>query len=425
LFSIAIFEYKNTILLKKEKQKKFELFQVYKQEKIEKDNEKTNQTLIHPEIVKIQSLLNEFEYQSKWDSLLYIGDVYRNGCYPTYLPNEDVALKCYQIASQCPNGNIAGLAQMKYIQTRLDPIQNHDKKGIPLPIEYGYRICDLAQQKIYSSSFQSFEKPRVFIPPAPCQIQTSTKIPIQTIQIPSINSQQQHIQQQQPKQTEYKSNKQNVHDHSVLAIVKLNFNKIKEGIHIKPSDIENITSDIIQFILENKEISQEQVMNSLEVLESLTTDIHTRFDTSERMILCTVWKRILLEKDETKRMNKMNTLIQQLASGIENDKVVCSTGKVLRIISVFEGIDEPDIQLAKPIWVVKEEIANTASKIRYDIIHSLSPSMQKKYEKENIPEIDSKMKFQFRKKITELYINELKMNKSVIEPIIELYENAF
>jgi hypothetical protein len=38
---------------------------------------------------------------------------------------------------------------------------------------------------------------------------------------------------------------------------------------------------------------------------------------------------------------------------------------------------------------------------------------------------DSKMKFQFRKEITELYLNELKMNKSVIEPIIELYENAF
>ena len=55
-----------------------------------------------------------------------------------------MALECYKIAARCPDGDIAGIAQLKFIETSKDNINKIDNVGDELPNHYGQEICRVA-----------------------------------------------------------------------------------------------------------------------------------------------------------------------------------------------------------------------------------------------------------------------------------------
>ena len=76
---------------------------------------------------------------------------------------------------------------------------------------------------------------------------------------------------------------------------------------------------------------------------------------------------------------------------------------------------------------VRAEIANMAAQIRTEILdtgHDLS--LKKKYEtSEETSEISSGMRSRLREKVYRTYTDQLGMEKSVIDPILEEYCSAF
>ena len=93
-------------------------------------------------------------------------------------------------------------------------------------------------------------------------------------------------------------------------------------------------------------------------------------------------------------------LANQLDSSIENGHVVCSSGRIARIIGTLDGIND-NMTLSRPVWAIREEIGNLAAKIA---------NGNYTYPQE-----------EFKKEVQRIYIDELKLDNRIINPIITEY----
>lgn len=392
--------------------------------------------ILPPEILKLQELLKEYKLdpETQWDKVIAIGDIYRKGAYPRFLPDEDMAIEVYKVCSACPDGEIAGIAQAKYIETRTEVIASEDKAGKPLPRQYALEVCELAEKTIMTIPFHKFNKPVI-------KKATENTLPKQqpiifedilggfpVFQDDELTEVDINLLEQQRDTRNniqaYHSDSQNVHDHSVVRTMKHNIRALKENDN-NDVDIEDIKNQVRYNILE-QDLSEDEKYNALQVLDNLSTNTHSVFDTSEADVLKLVWDKINASNDKDTQKNLKEMLTKQLASGVENGYVVCSTGKIGRLMGTFDGIIKDDkLEDSRPMWAVKEEIANMASTIRKRTLDGMSESQRKAYETGENKEIEQKMIKEFENNVNEEYVKKLGMSANVIEPIVQTYVEGF
>lgn len=379
--------------------------------KKEEHQQKVVETYIEPpEFIKLNNLLHEFLTQHVWDNVIAVGDIYRKGAYPRFKYNKNMALECYKVAAMCPDNEIAGIAQVKYIETCSENkiLPDIDNKGEELPEYFGKEICNFAKEIINNTPYNSFTRPKnkniPFITPQPVYYDINAitnEIPYThfTLTTERRNTNN-HI---------YKNDLQNVHDHSVSHIVKKNIDIIKE--HDKhdiastddkenDSDI-NIENEVLHSIITHPNLNDSIKGNASIVLKDLNKkDKHGTFNITESQALSLIWNKINKERDNVKKTNMIEILAKQLDSGIENGHVVCSSGKISRIIGTFDGIDE-NLLISRPIWTIREEIATLAAKTRSN--NSKNPQQE------------------FKREVEKTYIEELRLDPNIINQIIDEY----
>jgi arsenate reductase-like glutaredoxin family protein len=351
-----------------------------------------------PEIMHLHALVQNFEMEQSWDNLIAVGDIYRKGAYPRFKCNKEMATECYKIAAMCPDGKIAGIAQIKYIEINNEHILNIDNKGADLPEYYGIQICNYAKELIANTPYNLFNRPKNNLirtdpeQPTPITFNNLTgNIGVNTVAIftrPTRNL----------NHAVYKNDMQNVHDHGVSQITRKNLDYLKTSYTDKN---DNTKEDVIDHILSHPQLSSKIKGNSLLVLDNLTNkERHSTFNVTEKEALDLVWNKLNKETDKDKKNNLIEILAKQLDSSVENGHIVCSSGKISRIIGTLDGIDE-NITTSKPIWAIKDEIATLAGKIMNG--HHNNP------------------KETFQNEVNKIYINELKLEPNIINPIIEEY----
>lgn len=342
-----------------------------------------------PEYIKLHELLKDFQQTQSWDNLIAMGDIYKTGAYPRFKNNKDLAMECYKIAARCPDGDVAGIAQLKYIETSRNNINDIDNVGEELPSQFCIEMCKLALNTINNTHYSLFNRPK-------SKKQTNDNAfnnrndnvfnnnnPI--ILTPHLDT---HV---------YKNDSQNVHDHSVSNILKSNIQKLNKN---KLSKNDDKIPVIIDSILTHPELPESVKANSLIVIDNLnSTENHGSYGITEKDALLMIWDKIN-KYDNQKKNNSIEILARQLDSGVEHGNIVCSTGKIARIIGTLDGIDE-EITPSKPLWIIRDEIGNLAGKIMNSNV--------------------SNKKQEFESTVNDVYIKELNMNKSIIQPIIDEY----
>lgn len=367
-----------------------------------------------PEIQRLEKLLSEFENdKTKWENLITAGDIYHKGAYPRLLPNEEMGIELYRIASVCPNGEVSGIGMTKYIEARKERINSADKAGRSIPTHYGYRMIDVATNYINQTPRYLFEKPHFKI-----KIEADNRNNIDNnrninenivvrdnyeFDFDFQNLYDQIAATTANIQTTYKNDSQNVHDHSVVQTTKKNLEKLRSETPMT-RDYSSVEEQVRNIILE-KDLSAEERQNALDVLEKLSNNTHSSFNLSEKDTLALVWNNIESTDNHNVKENLKETLAKQLASAYENGHVVCSTGKVARIVGTLDGTK---MDTSRPMWAVKEEIGSLAAKIR-----------------DQYPEDEDRMKQEFERKAKETYVNQLGMKDSIISPIINMYMEGF
>lgn len=199
-----------------------------------------------------------------------------------------------------------------------------------------------------------------------------------------------------PKQ-HIKNDKQNVHDHTIqdsaLRVIYALQNKYNNNIG---TFVDNL-HDVLQ---------QHVDKDVIRVCETLTDNIHSKYNLSEKDIFNMIWTHVKHDP------NKVEMFLTNLKDCIEFDHVVCSTGKIMRMISTLDVID-PDTPDLKPEWMVKEEIATIIS----NTLQKLTDKERKEYESENDEHI--------KQVIKDRVLHKCKEDYSANPTILETYVNDY
>lgn len=359
-----------------------------------------------PEIERLDALADEFEKDpTKWDLLIAVGDIYRKGAYPRFLPDEELASRIFKIAAMCPDGKVAGMGQAKYIEARTDTINDIDKAGNMLPQVQGIRVCEAAEGAIQSTPWHLFEKPKQLKAP-----EQPVAAPLRDF--PDFEEVFWGTRNDAPADTAvpaYRIDSQNVHDHGVSAVTSFNIENLKKNVDINKLGGGN--DDIRAAILDTK-TDERTKADAMHVLDKLGDYRHSTFGTTEKEALQMVWSRIKSQDDATLRENLKETLAKQLASAVENGHVVCSSGKITRIMGTLDGVSN---EAARPMWAVREELANLAAKSRDKATESYGDT----------PEAGRRAQEAFAAEVKAEYIDKLGMSKKIVEPLIDEYSMGF
>jgi len=159
-----------------------------------------------------------------------------------------------------------------------------------------------------------------------------------------------------------------------------------------------------------KELNSKTKEEALHVIDDLKDFDHSAFNISEKSSLKLVWEKINNSSDM--KENLVETLAKQLSSTIENGHVVCSSGKITRIMSTLDGFSN---EVARPMWALREEIGNKAAKIREDMTQQYG----------DMPEAGRRMREEFAQSVKDEYVKKLGMQEKIIDPLISEYELGF
>lgn len=397
---------------------------------------------------ELSTLSNEFldslknDQIVKWENIVYVGDIYARGVFPFLLPNDKAALLCYQTGSKCPDLKVAADSIAKYVDTKKNPVLNLDRQGSPMDTSYATTVCTTAENVIKSLPDSAFRKRRLKPvakpPPNPrnvlemFNVQTSVRTTTTATTTPDIHAPV-VIRNDRDR---IGGGKQNTHDHGVNAATRANLKRLKaefehsgstllsneEVISMMVSKFHELhgkskTDDLIVF-------SYDDLTNAHEAIVSLTNDIYGDTGVTQIGVLkLVVWKISTL--DPMLQENAYETLSKRLATCFERGALVCATGKISRTLSVFEGVLE-NSQKSVSIDIVEKEIAQLASKVRDDYLASSGPLAKEAYESGNeVPEYSAKMASILKDAVKQLYVEELGMSKTVIDPIVELYADSY
>ena len=304
-----------------------------------------------------------------WEWVIAAADIYARGSFPHYRPNPIVAARLYTMASRGGNTD----ARSKFAGAFGRAMAPEDMAGDEVPAAWASAMLDEATRRLATARRP---QPRPPPPPPPRPPPPPPTIP---------------------------SDGQNVHDHGVVAATRKTIDMLRseQGTGASVDDIREAFDAV-------PDLSDAERARADMVLTSLTTSEHSRLGVSESEAVSLVYDR-LRGTD-----HGVETLAKQLASAIEAGDVVCSTGKIARMVGALDGVCD-DVTTAKPLWAVREELASLAHKVRERVLHGSGGH-------EGSEEI---MVHTFREAARETYVDGLGMSASVVDPLVEALVSGF
>jgi len=328
-----------------------------------------------PELVRhLVAAVDEFTASpEKWATVVDVGDMYARGDYPLFRPDAQMALRCYSAAMRCPDALVAASARSKFAESRLDAT---DIAGARMPRSPGETLLRVAARNTTRTC-----------PPLPAV----NEVPLDT-------------------------DMQNVHDHSVTAAMRKTLEQLKARGDAADATIA-VTDAILQCDMDGLEKAR-----ALQVVDSLDAENEHFGGVSESGALDLVWAHILAQDHPEIRSNLTETLVKQLASGVEKGHTVCSTGKVARIVGTLDGSMEHTL---KPMWAVRHELGTLAARVRDDVLGSASHDEHVRYEAGENEALETTMKTTFESSALALYCDDLGMSRAVMLPLIHTFAEWF
>jgi hypothetical protein len=157
-----------------------------------------------------------------------------------------------------------------------------------------------------------------------------------------------------------RSDPQNVHDSCVAAATKAMVRDMADTYVTSKDD----AKDTARRIVLDSGLSAEEKQRALDVVDNLSSSTHSRIGHSEVRALDLVLERISQITHQPLQDNLRETLVKQLAGCVERGHVVCSSGKISRIVATLDGADLPGVHSPVPMWMVREEIGSKAAQMR-------------------------------------------------------------
>jgi hypothetical protein len=431
----------------------------------QKNDRRKQQEARDPELIRnLRTYTTNFrnDPSSSWKLLLDIGNIYQKGQYPLYKPNLTYAEYIYKIAARCPDGDVAGMAMAKYMECFDNNMDKNDIKGSAIPVSFGDQVMAIADNVLKYLPLSAYQKPifkgsktnrgratrnnarnarnendeagigmdndDVMRDPTIFMAGFDVQDPmgnanddianalIDTVPLPIGDW------GAGPTNRNGYNDKQNVHAHTIVATTRANVKNLENtdvnghGRENRPDEVKNQMSD---FIMNSDELTEKQKGDALATLDKLNDTLNSALQTSSNQALSSVWTRIHTNKDfdEQTKYNTVETLAKQLADARESGYQVCGTGVISRIIGTLDGVDQ-SMHQARPMEAVRDEMRTLAATTRDVVLDRASQNEVAKYNNGDITHLDDDIQKEFEDNVNKIYIDELGMSKSVLQPFI-------
>jgi hypothetical protein len=452
-----------------------------------------------PEVRALREALAALQRDGRWEALIAAGDVYARGAFPRFRPNAALAMRCYRMAAMSPDGDVAGTGQVKYIEARDEPLNALDVAGAELPEYYGQELCRIALQRVRLLPLDAFQRPVAKRPRGWGRQQEARDERQEDHNNNNNNNNNNNAQRafRRPAPppaaapaaaggaarppAALRRDAQNVHDHAVVKTIRHNLELLAGELGASLPDLnhalalggggttsgggrggkgdggrgEALLDAVRSQVLADPRLSGAEKSDAVHTLDGVAAargQVNSSLGASEVAALSLVWARIQATRDPALRDNLLETLGKQLASGVENGHVVCSTGRFARIMGALDGV-EPDAADAdqdgsdnnakdaknkkpraaaaavRPMWAVREEIGTLAARVRDEVLGGLSAAERAAYEAGATggaaAAAEARMRRELEARAVQTYVRELGMAENIIRPIVEQYQEAF
>lgn len=373
----------------------------------------------HPSPHNVHAMLNHYLSALRYgyeESILRIGKLYANGLHPFYLPDKMSAAKIFTtferfsdtIGAWC-QVHLQDIYKMRY--NDMDMLKQNDIHYTPLPPDIVNHMLN-ATQHIRTRYPYKTVVDRHMLHPSPEENDDQllyrrknanpfTKSTPPPPRRPPKNS----VLLRLPKQVIH-NDSQNVHDHSLQNIGNIIIDKLDKhdgGNAAARAGLNGAFDSNVSSLL--KGWDEKKYPHVKRVCESLVGDtVHSRFNKTEQEVFNLVWDRVRDNKDAR------DLFMDSLNSSVEHDYVVCSTGKIMRMLSTIDSVDD-NIPTLKPEWVIKQEIMQTIA----NTINKLTKKEKAQYESDNNDQIKNVVKSRVRAQCVKQYKDVLHEN------ILDLY----
>ena len=349
--------------------------------------EERREEVARPAVAReLESATTAFALTGDWALVVQVADTYARGSFPDFRANPIVAARLYALASRCGVDAIRALALAKFASAFNQA--SEDVSGEELPAAWASAMLNEATRRLAVV-------PPV-VPPATTPVVTPPP-PRRALTVPN--------------------DRQNVHDHLVLASVRKNVAVLRDrdGVTGSGSSVE----DIREAIDTVKDLTDTERARADMVLASLSTSAHSTLGVSESDTAVMVFDRVRgLE-------HGVEMLAKQLASGIEGGALVCSTGKIARMVGTLDGMDD-EATVVKPVWAMREELASMAHKVRERVLQGADDVLKKRYEHGHEGTgLEEVMARELEAAARATYIDELGMSAKVVDPLVEECTSGF
>lgn len=387
-------------------------------------------------------------------ALLDIAELYMHGLHPHYLADKVTAGRIYTLISQehrcSPHATAVARQKLKEIAKMayadLDAMHEAGRSYRQLPaniINVLIEICHTVHTFIPSNVGPETQ---VQQPPTPQRRRhkpdTDVMFDIETIDADLQRTLWEDRRPQEPMRalqtSQLYNDPQNVHSSSVQNVAAQKLAWIESASNSKASASSRHTS--VQAFLDTvngmQDLTQEQKDNIRKVMISLKEDVHSRYQRSELDVFQSVWNRIHDPINHDRQQDMIKVLAQNIESGVEHGHVVCSTGKIVRLIGSLDGMDAAEddtrqnVPKLKPEWLIDREIAEYTAKLREETLNSLSKEDRESYEKLEVDDetqkatmehISSSMREKLKEKVIGDYVETGIMDMDVLMTRIEPY----
>ena len=160
----------------------------------------------------------------------------------------------------------------------------------------------------------------------------------------------------------------NANDHMVMNTAKQSLERLKSSTHIQ-YDMPTTLKLIHTYIVQECDLNDQRKADAVKVLQYFAANItKLGYDQAKELeALHIVFNRIQSNvHDKKDRTNLMDNLIKELSECIEYGELVCTEGRLNRIIDTLNGID-PLVQI-KPRWALTQEMMNKCAALRKQLI---------------------------------------------------------
>jgi hypothetical protein len=167
------------------------------------------------------------------------------------------------------------------------------------------------------------------------------------------------------------------------------------------------------------EIKPAEKENMIRVYDSLLQDVkHTKYDRSEKEVFDTMWNRVSRDRDP----NLMTAFCRAMGSAVENGAIVCSTGKIVRMIGSIDGLTE-DAPNLRPEWALDTELAQLAVRVRSEFEGSRVNNENNENNEDNEDRVSAEMRKKFKQEAENTYKDLI--SKDILEAKIDVFSQGF